>query len=260
MTKDKIFGNSIPFLIVLQILFVSFCDGQNLAKEKNNYFGFQLRPLVPLSVVGDRPIELNASNFYSTLSPSLGYSYGGVVRIGFSQLLAIETGLNYTNRNYNISYEVPDSSLQGIGDLTYTNFDIPVNFLVYIKLSEKFYMNSSLGLSMIYYPSNVRTVINPFGKHQFIFEGRRASFFSLDLNSNIGFEYRTSKMGYFYIGASGKIPFSPVLKIASEYRYDTEKNVAFGEINGFQLALDIKYFFPYVRSKGSQFKTGPIEQ
>ena len=86
------------------------------------------------------------------------------------------------------------------------------------------------------------------------------SFFSADVNANVGFEFRTPKNGIFYIGASGKIPLTPVLRIATEYRYDTEKFVAFSEIQGAQVSLDFKYFIPYTKTKGTQFKGGPIEQ
>lgn len=229
-------------------------------KKAENHFGFLYKPLIPVSVVGDRPFDLGVAPFNSTITPRLGYTYGAVVRIGMTELLAIETGISYTKRNFQIDYEVPDSSIMANDGLSYINFEIPVNFLVYIKLSDQFYMNSSLGTSLIYYPSNVRTVVNPEGLHQFIFEGRRVSFFSADINANVGFEFRTEKKGIFYLGASGKIPLSPVLRIATEYRYDTEKFVAFSEIQGAQVSLDLKYFIPYIKNKGPQYNGGPIEQ
>lgn len=252
-------------MLIFLVLFLALNSADSFSqgaykKEADNYFGFQYKPLIPVSVVGDRPFDLGEGAFNSTITPRLGYTYGGVVRIGINELMAIETGISYTKRNFSIDYEVPDSSLYASDGLSYINFDIPVNFLVYIKLSDKFYMNSSLGTSFIYYPSNVRTVINPEGIHQFIFEGRRVSFFSADINANVGFELRTEKNGIFYIGMSGKIPLSPVLEIATEYRYDTQKLVAFSEIQGAQVSLDFKYFIPYVPTKGPQFKGGPIDQ
>lgn len=249
------------FLMLLLVMndFGSFAQARS-KKKADNYFGFQYKPLIPVSVVGDRPFEIGEGPFTSVVAPRLGYTYGGIVRIGITELLAIETGISYTKRNFSIDYDVPDSSIVANDGLSYINFDIPINFLVYIKLSDKFYMNSSLGTSLIYYPSNVRAVVNPEGKHQFIFEGRRMSFFSADINANVGFEFRTEKNGIFYVGASGKIPLTPVLRIATEYRYDTEKFVAFSEIQGAQVSLDFKYFIPYIQSKGPQFKGGPIEQ
>jgi hypothetical protein len=249
------------FFLLIGVLNAFSAFSQNKQKIKaDNYFGFQYKPLIPVSVVGDRPFDIGEGPFTSTVRPRLGYTYGGIIRIGITELLAIETGISYTKRRFSIDYAVPDSSLAASDGLSYINFDIPVNFLVYIKLSNKFYMNSSLGTSLIYYPSNVRTVINPEGIHQFIFEGRRLSFFSADVNANIGFELRTEKNGVFYIGVSGKVPLTPVLRIATEYRYDTEKFVAFSEIQGAQVSLDFKYFIPYIKTKGPQFKGGPIEQ
>lgn len=247
-------------IMIITVLYSEVIAQVKTKKKADNYFGFQYKPLIPVSVVGDRPFEIGEGPFTSVVSPRLGYTYGGVVRIGLTELLAIETGISYTQRNFSVNYEVPDSSVVGEDGLSYINFDIPVNFLVYIKLSDRFYMNSSLGTSLIYYPSNVRAVINPGGAHQFIFEGRRLSFFSADINANVGFEFRSEKKGIFYVGISGKIPVTPVLSIATEYRYDTEKFVAFSEIQGAQVSLDFKYFIPYVKNKGTQFNGGPIEQ
>lgn len=229
-------------------------------KKAPNYFGFQYKPLIPISVVGDRPFEMTEGNFLTTVTPTLGYTFGGVVRIGLTELLAIETGLARTKRNFLLEHEVQDSSLFATNTLGFISMEIPVNFLVYIKLGNDLFMNTSMGTSIIFYPSNVQTRVIPEGIHQFIFEGRRVAFFSLDVNANVGFEYRTEKRGVFYLGMSGRIPLTPVLNIAAEYRYDTQGLVAFDQIRGATVSLDLKYFLPYTKPKGEQVKKGPIVQ
>ena len=243
-------------------MFFSVTSGlsQNIYYKHNSFFGFQFRPLIPLSVVGDAPFDIQEENFITTITTKMGYNYGGVIRVGISESMAIETGLSYTKRNYQTTFWVPDSNLVASSSLGIVNYDIPINMLVYVKLFDELYMNASLGGSLNFYPSNVRTTVNPFGQHLFIFEGRRGGFFSFDVNANVGFEYRTEKSGNFYLGISGKIPVSPIFLIASEYRYDTQRTVAFGQVEGASFSLDLKYFFHNETYKRDGFKPGPIEQ
>jgi hypothetical protein len=247
------------------ILFIGLLVGLSVQGQyrgkPENYFGFQFKPLIPFGLVGDRPFDMKEGNFATTVSPTFGYSYGAVVRVGISDLLAIETGINYTKRNFNLDYEVADSNIVGQDDFGFVNFEVPVNFLVYIKLGNQAYMNTSIGASANYNPSNIRTLSNPEGIHLFIFEGKRLAYFNYNINANVGFEYRTKESGIFYLGVSGRIPFSPLMQVAAEYSYDTYDIVSLGLIEGATFSFDLKYFFHNnKRKKGVQFKGGPIEQ
>lgn len=237
---------------IVLLFFLTICSvvfSQSRRRQAENFFGLQFRPLIPLSVVGDRPIQLNEGTLESTVSPIFGYSYGGVVRVGFTKLLALETGLNYTKRRYRVDYKVPDSNITATDKIGYVTLNLPVSFLVYIKLGQQFYMNVSGGVTGNFNVSNIRSQTNPEGMHLFIIEGKRFSFFDFEANANVGFEYRTEKIGTFYLGISARIPFKPTLYVATEYRYDTHKQVAFGLIKGATFALDIKYFFHNSRRK-----------
>ncbi|MEX1191490.1 MAG: outer membrane beta-barrel protein [Brumimicrobium sp.] len=255
----SVFQNIIILLIVFYTVVETPCLSQ-WEKKSQNYFGFQFKPLIPFGFVGDRPFDLTEGNFETTISPTFGYSYGGVVRIGLSELLAIETGLNYTKRNFRADYSLPDSNIVDTDEIGFINFELPINFLVYIKLGNKTFMNTSMGASANFNPSNVRSTSTPEGAHLFVFEGRRNAFFTYDVNANVGFEYRTEKDGFFYLGISGKLPLVPVFQIATEYRNDTHSQVAFGQVEGATFSIDIKYFFHNARKRGVQPNKGPIEQ
>ncbi|MCO5268673.1 MAG: PorT family protein [Brumimicrobium sp.] len=233
----------------------------NTPKLTENFFGFQFKPIIPFRYVGDQTLQLNKDQFESTIKPTFGYYYGGVVRVGLTKLLALETGISYVRRNYNVEYRVPDSSLVAKEKIGFVSFEVPLDLLVYIRLGQQFYMNVSGGMSGNFNPSNIRSPkpINPSDKHLFIFEGRRLHFFDFNVNANIGFEYRTEKAGIFYLGISTRIPLSYKLYVATEYRYDTQKVVAFNRIRGSVFGFDVKYFFPNLRKKESPFMRGPIE-
>lgn len=247
------------------ILFLTFYNtkltAQTYRSKSENYFGIQVKPIIPIGLLGDKSFDMVENGFETTISPIMGYSFGGVVRVGFTELLAIETGINYTRRNYKASYSVPDSNVYAEDDLGYVSFDIPLNFLVYIKLGKQIYMNVGIGASGNFNASNIRSLINPEGKHLFIFEGKRYNYFDFNANADLGFEYRTHSSGTIYLGLSSRVPFSPALEIATAYEFGTYKTVAKTDIDGSTFALCLKYFFHnQKRKKGVQFEQGPIEQ
>ncbi len=249
------------FVLVLVAFCNSYVEAQIYRNKPENFFGIQVKPLIPFGLVGDKAFDLKEEGFETTISPLAGYSYGGVVRIGLTDLLAIETGINYTRRNYRASYAVPDSNVYAKDELGYVSFDIPVNFLVYVKLGSQFFMNVGIGTSGNFNASNIRSLINPEGKHLFIFEGRRLKYFDFHANADVGFEYRTPNSGTIYLGISGRIPFSPTLAIATEYRHGTNKTISYGTVEGSTFSLSLKYFFHnQKKKKGTQFQGGPIEQ
>lgn len=255
----------IKIVVITVLLFVvglSTTLAQSHRVKAKNYFGIQFKPLIPLGLVGDKAFTIKNDNFESKISPIFGYSYGGIVRVGMTELLSIETGLNYTKRRYKAEYNVLDSNLTASDDIGFVSFDIPLNLLVYVKLGNQLYMNVSGGASVNYNPSNIRSHITPdeFKQDIFIFEGRRYNFFDFHANIEVGFEYRTERAGSFYLGMAGRIPFTKSLAIATEYRYDTHSQVARGDITGATFAFNLKYFFPIMRSSGgAHTQKGPIE-
>jgi hypothetical protein len=253
------------FFVLILVLFGSFTDNFSLAqlkKEKvNSYFGLQFKPLIPGDFLGESEMTLRNGGFSANYSQQFGYTFGASVRIGITDLISIETGINQVQRNYNIDYSYSDSSISASDNFGIINYDVPVNALVYIKLSEEFYMNASLGGSMVFNPSNVAKLTFPGGLHEFIHEGRRRSRMGFEINANVGFEWRTEKAGFFYLGASGRIPIRPIFDVAAAWGYQTstEQIYAIGEMNGTYLSIDLRYYLPNIKNKGTQPIKGPIE-
>ncbi|MGB0934128.1 MAG: hypothetical protein ACPGU5_07580, partial [Lishizhenia sp.] len=239
--------------LLIIFLLVSFCSFSQ-KKRKNtateNYFGITYKPLIPFGLVGDKPVDIKVESFTTNVRPTFGYTFGANIRAGITKLLAIETGLLYTRKNYYSEFNLADSSLTAENDFGLINFDVPVNLLVYIQLGEKLYANTALGVSLTYNPSNIRTQVEPGGAHTFSIQASRRGFFSGELNANIGFEYRTEKDGFFYFGFAGKVPFEPLLKVVSIYRNDDYVLFNGAELSGATFALDFKYFFHNTRNKG----------
>jgi hypothetical protein len=260
--KKKVIFEISSYLWVCVILFVSVSFGQNDSYKKErfpSYFGLQVRPVFPTDYIGKPNLDLKNKEFSTTISQKTGYSFGATVRSGLTKLIALETGMNFTERKYDLTMSVADSGVYAENNLSFIAYDIPLNALFYVPLSKKFYMNASLGAALVFKPSSIGILTLPGGKNTFTHEGVISSKGAIDFNANVGFEYRTEKSGFFYLGGSARVPFQPLFHLVAQYKYDGYKNTVIGTIDGTFLAIDVKYFFPNIQNRGIQFQKGPIE-
>ena len=241
-----------------------FAQTKVVPKEKKekfpSYFGLQFKPLIAGDFLGSSQLKLNNEQFFAVVNQKFGYSFGANVRIGLTKLISLETGINQVVRNYTIDYSIPDSNLYAQNDIGFLNYDIPLNALIYIQLSDKIFMNASLGGSMVYNPTDVATKLALQGGNVFIQEGRRFSKLGFEMNANFGGEYRTEKSGIFYVGISGRIPVKPIYEIAAVYERQAYSKKATGNLIGTYISFDFRYYLPNIKNKGVQFIPGPIEQ
>lgn len=251
----------VHFLSVSGAFFAQTTVEKREKKEKfPSYFGLQFKPLIAGNFLGSSQLKLNNEQFFAVVNQKFGYTFGANVRIGLTKLISLETGINQVVRNYNIDFSIPDSNLYVQNDISFLNYDIPFNALIYIQLSDKIFMNGSLGGSMVYNPSDVATKLALQGGNVFIQEGRRFSKVGFEMNANFGGEYRTEKNGIFYVGISGRIPLKPIYQIAAVYERQSYSKVAVGNLIGTYVSFDFRYYLPNIKNKGVQFIPGPIEQ
>lgn len=269
--------NKIQTLLFLTLVFSSsfvFSQQEEELREKPKsksaktkfpaYFGFQVKPIFPAKWIGTKTVSYDVGNFHTDVTQITGYSLGGVVRVNLSKIIALETGINTTQRRYNIKSSVADSNLYADQTIRFVTYDIPLSALFYIRLSEQFYMNASIGGAFVFNPTLARVRYNePNTNHSFIHTAlaKKAQF---DVLANIGFEFRTKKAGIFYIGGVVRVPVKPLFYMSSTYEYEgfVLKNDALkqGRLDGAYMALEVKYFFPIgMKSKGPVFEKGPIE-
>ena len=248
-------------LVSLFILSAGFSQVHKNREKVLSYFGFQIKPVFPGVFIGTTSFESNKDGFNTTFSQDIGYSFGGVVRIGITPFIALETGINMTQRNFNIHSSVPDSNLFVNSRIRYMTYDVPVSALFYIKMAERAFMNVSLGAALSYNSSVSGVKLTPSGHHE-IHQTALGKKVIAEAIGNIGFAYRSPKSGTFYLGAAVRVPFEPLFYLRSEYRNDgfsiltdTEKQ---GRVDASYIALELKYFFPLIKIKGSPIRT-PIE-
>lgn len=247
------------YLILFVLCFSSSAFSQDAKKSPPSYFGVQVKPIFPTSFIGSPETTLSKDGFNVKINQKMGYSFGGTVRIGLTKLIAIETGLNFTERNFDLEMEVPDSNAFATNSMSFIEYDAPINALFYVQLAENWFMNASIGFALTYKPTDIRVFNSPSGENTFTIFGVRKSKVGIDANANFGFEYRTKKKGFFYLGGSARVPFSPVFDVIANYQWQGNLIQSIGEVDGSFLAIEFKYFFPNIDNKGPQFQEGPIE-
>ena len=257
-------------ILLLLITTISLTVTAQKKKRKNKfptYFGIELSPVFPTAFIGEKTLTINQPtndpfNISTTITQKMGFTFGGTVRASFTKFIALETGLNYTKRNFDLSMSLPDSSINATNELSFIQYSIPINALFYIKLDEKWYMDAALGVAVNFSPTNVGVTTYPQNRHVFFHLGHVEKKVGFDMNANLGFEFRTEKDGFFYLGGSARIPFQPLFRLYMQYEYNTSATVKTidGEVDGSFLAIQFKYFFPNIKNKGTQFTKGPIEQ
>ncbi len=237
--------SKIKHIVLLLTLIISpFILGQ----KGKTYVGFQFKPIIPNTVIGQ--FEQNyvydqTPRYEGIIKQKPGLIFGMVIRHGLSKNISLETGINYSRRRYDISYVAADSGFSLSNDLTLINYDIPINGLIYIQLSDTWFMNASAGINLSFYPTSVFTQAPHFDvNNQFYQVGNRVSWIQTGINANYGFEYRMKKNGAFYIGASFSQPFSHIMDFILTWKNHDSHYRVYEEIDGSYLTIDFKYFIP----------------
>ena len=215
------------------------------AQEKVTTFGLQFKPIISSELINTGPQTNQVDNIEFEIEPKSGYSFGMVIRQGLTKQLSIESGINFSRRNYRLNISDDSLNFSGTSEFRYIIYEIPIMGLVYVQLGEQFFLNTAFGASFNFLPSN-------WDSFDYYFEhfSARKSWVVPSLLANVGFEYRTYDKGYFYLGFSYNRPFSEITTAGVLYKIDNvEQARTFFDVNGSYLTIDLKYFFHEPRSK-----------
>lgn len=219
-------------LLTLIVLMIS----QSLTAQKGIITaGFQFKPIFNNDFFGAGAQSAVKGGAEVIVKPNSGYCAGMVIRRGFSNRISLETGINYVRRNYTL--QLIDTNYSHQKNFKFIGYEIPVSLLVYIRLGQKIFMDASLGNSFDFYPSDIYV-----GDDEFESEGLRKSWIKPALMANLGAEYRTEKVGYFYLGFSYHRPYSFIFRSRTLFSHKNYQ-IFQTDISGNYLTVDIRYFF-----------------
>ncbi len=230
-------------IIFIGILLSNVCFAQRAENDNEQLLtaGFQLRPIVASKFLGAGEVTGTDRTFTAGIKPTLGYTFGMVIRRGLTKKISIETGINYVRRNFELKCIDDSLKFTDISGFGMVSYEIPVQCLIYVRLGKQFYMNNSLGISVNWLASSVAS----FGENRLI---KQQSFVNRVIANpavlaNIGFEYRTKKAGFFYLGSSLHRPFYNIAHTYVTYDLGSKKYDTTLKMSGAFLTLDFRYFF-----------------
>ncbi len=211
------------------------------AQQGVTTFGMQVKPVIPLDFFG--PLTtVERPDLQGTIELIGGFAFGMTIRVGITNAISLETGIGQITRRYDFSLNNDTSGYFDSDRVRYVGYEMPLTGLVHIRLGERTWMNSALGVSLDMYPSDVQRDVEE--GRIYIFRNNWAQFGVL---GNMGVEYRTEKSGTFYLGATYHQPFNDMATAELTY-YDSPSNSFFPYpmrtgLDGGYLTVDIRYYF-----------------
>lgn len=238
------FNKKIIFLICLVVL-SGKTFGQNSAANEFR-FGFQLRPIVPNAYLNTDIETASLPNFAYSAKSNVGISFGSIIRKPLGKFWNLETGLNFVKRSYSLQFDLDDSvQVSSQQNMTFIAYEIPIQALIYVQLGKSWYMNASAGISLDFFPSETETYSSEkVDSSYFDFSQKtyRIKWSALAAQTNLGFEYRTEKDGYYYIGASFHRPFGRIAGTQATVETNAGSERLWLSLSGSYFSIDLKYF------------------
>jgi hypothetical protein len=246
---------------MLSIASNSFAQKKKKKERFPSYFGIVASPVIPNNFIGSVHTVFKNSTEQMTVDfhNKWGFTFGATARIGIAKFFSLETGISQVRRMYNVNVSVPDSSVNVSTKLAFINYDIPLNGLFYIKLSENWLMDASLGVSLTHFPSNVQDTVIIEPKYSIAMQGWRTASTYFAINAGVGFEYRTHKAGTFFLGLGVKVPGKdPLFGRALMKTVGTGTTFeAYKPLKAGYFTIDFKYFIPTIKLNKNKEQPNP---
>ena len=223
------------------------CIAASLDAQVNvTTLGIQLKPMIPSKYFGTGTENAEIEDLKVSFEPNLGLNFGMVVRRGLSRNWSLESGICMVQRNFTLSYNHPELPEEKQLRFRYIGYEIPIQAMVFVKLTDEIFMNASAGVSLDLYPSNVESFSYEYRdtlRFDFYQKTYKNGWIQPALLANYGFEWRTPSKGYFYLGASYHRPFQHIGTTRVEFKLDDDPTALFVRLGGNYLTADFRYFF-----------------
>lgn len=216
------------------------------AQENVTTFGIQFKPIFSNKFFDTGPVSVQQDYLQVDFKPKGGYSFGMVIRKGITDRISLETGINYTKRVYNTTFLDIDSLVSADLAYRFISYEVPIQALFFVRLGDQFWMNGAGGVCVDLYASDIIAYDfvnqNSF-KYDFEVRTFRRSIAQVSILANYGFEYRTKKDGYIYLGLSYHRPFNSMAISEATYLRDNFPTKISTPLSGNYLTVDLRYYF-----------------
>ena len=230
-----------------RILFILFCCFIFNTQAQNNRttFGLQYKPIIPAAYFNAADVNKSFFDYNLSLTPKYSNAFGMVIRHKITNTFSIETGLNYTQRNYKLAISNSKIGLDDFTNFNMRSYELPIQLLTYVRASEYWYLNVAFGISHNVLASDIFSYGEDNTKY-FQNTYRRSGGYTA-LLANVGMEHRTEKKTHYYIGLSLHRPWQTISRIYPEYKegeniFNEDRDYYIDMIGNF-VSIDFRYFF-----------------
>ena len=230
---------------IIFILFFYFAFNAK-SQDSKTTFGIQYKPIIPAEYFNAADLSKSSASYNFNLKPKYSNSFGMVIRHQINKTFSVESGLNYTQRNFKLSITNSAINLSDFTAFGMRSYELPLQFLTYVRASENWHLNIAFGISHNVLASDIFSYGEE--KNYFYFQNtyRKNGGYSA-LLANLGMEYRTESKGHYYFGASLHKAWKAIGRIYPEYDdktniFNEDKEFFFDMLGNF-VTIDFRYFF-----------------
>ena len=230
---------------IIFILFFYFAFNAK-SQDSKTTFGIQYKPIIPAEYFNAADLSKSSASYNFSLNPKYSNSFGMVIRRQINKTFSVESGLNYTQRNFKLSITNSAINLSDFTTFGMRSYELPLQFLTYVRASENWHLNIAFGISHNVLASDIFSYGEE--KNYFYFQNtyRKNGGYSA-LLANLGMEYRTESKGHYYFGASLHKAWKAIGRIYPEYDdktniFNEDKEFYFDMLGNF-VTIDFRYFF-----------------
>jgi hypothetical protein len=131
---------------IIFILFFYFAFNANSQNSKTT-FGIQYKPIIPAEYFNAADLSKSSASYNFSLNPKYSNSFGMVIRRQINKTFSVESGLNYTQRNFKLSITNSAINLSDFTAFGMRSYELPLQLLTYVRASENWYLNIAFGIS-----------------------------------------------------------------------------------------------------------------
>lgn len=230
----------LSFFCFMLIFFSTMYGQDNDTPQKNNKstkLGIHFSPLIPNKFLQKTNYNTNTGICDYNIDVLPSYQTGIEIRYDFTKRFALNSGINFIKRNYKQTVKHLNYSEDTITH--FTAYEIPLVGLLYVQMSELWYMNMGYGLCVSFFPTETYT--NGAYVENYI---KRRNWLHVGMNALVGWEYRSYDYGTFYFGMAYQRYHKTMAFYNIQFENQNMIEITQFLVKGSYFALNFKYYFP----------------